>query len=154
MSKVVGRYDSKVALGQGRMLVVWSSMIFPDGAELNMGSMQGYDTAGQAGLKSDVDNHYLRLIGLTFGMSMIGAGVQLSIPQPNSGINGAIAPQTPAQLIATSMAQQYGQLGSQLIGKHMAVQPTLRNFAGERFMVMVPHTIVFNKVWRNRCTAG
>lgn len=152
MAKVVGRYDSKVALGQGRMLVVWNSMIFPDGAELNLAGMQGYDTAGQAGLKSDVDNHYLRLIGLSFGMSMITAGVQLSIPQPNTTSNGAAAPQTPSQIIAASLSQQYGQLGAQLISKYMAVQPTLRNFPGERFMLMVPHTVVFQKVWRNRCS--
>lgn len=151
MSKVVGRYDSKVALGQGRILAVWNSMIFPDGGELNLAGMQAYDMAGQSGLQSDVDNHYLRLIGLTFGMSMITSGVQLSVPQPNPGTGGASAAPTPAQLVATSLAQQYGQLGAQILGKYMAVQPTLRNFAGERFMVMVPHTIVFTKVWRNRC---
>lgn len=153
MSKVVGRYDSKVALGQGRILAVWNSMIFPDGAELNLAGMQAYDMAGQSGLQSDVDNHYLRLIGLTFGMSMITAGVQLSVPAPNPGTGGTAAAPTPAQLVATSLAQQYGQLGAQILGKYMAVQPTLRNYPGERFMVMVPHTIVFTKVWRNRCNA-
>lgn len=153
MSKVVGKYDSKVALGQGRMLVVWNSLIFPDGAELNLGGMQGYDTSGQAGLQSDVDNHYLRLFGLTFGMSMVTAAVQLSIPQPNPGANGAAAPQTPSQVISSSLAQQYGQLGSQILNKYMAVQPTLRNFQGERFVIMVPQTILFEKVWNNRCKA-
>ena len=151
MAKVVGKYDSKIALGQGRMLVVWNSMIFPDGSELNMGAMQGYDTSGQSGLESEVDNHYLRMFGLTFGLSMITAGVQLSVPQPNPGANGAAAPQTPAQTVAAALSQQYGTLGAQILGKYMAVQPTLRNFAGERFVVMVPRTIVIPKVWRNRC---
>jgi len=149
MSKAVGKYDSKVALGQGRMLVVWNSLIFPNGDELNLGGMQGYDTAGEAGLNSDVDNHYMRLIGLTFGMSMITSGVQLSVPQSNTNSNNSA--QTPSQIIAASLAQQYGQLGAQIISKYMAVQPTLRNSPGERFMIMVPHTIVFNKVWQNRC---
>lgn len=151
MAKVVGKYDSKVALGQGRMLVVWNSLIFPDGSELNMGAMQGYDTSGQSGLESDVDNHYLRKFGVTFGLSMITAGVQLSVPQPNPGVNGSAAPQTPAQTVAAALAQQYGTLGAQILGKYIAVQPTLRNFAGERFVVMVPRTIVIPKVWRNRC---
>lgn len=151
MSKVVGKYDSKVALGQGRMLVVWNSMIFPDGAELNLAGMQGYDTGGMAGLPSDVDNHYLRLFGLTFGLSMLTAGTQLSVPKPNPGVNGAAAQPTTAQTIATALAQQYGQLGAQIIAKYMAVQPTLRNYPGERFTIMVPHTIMFEKVWKNRC---
>jgi type IV secretory pathway VirB10-like protein len=153
MSKAVGRYDSKVALGQSRMLVVWNTIVFPDGAELNLAGMQGYDTSGQSGLESNVDNHYLRLFGLTLGMSLVTAGTQLAVPQPNPGVNGAAAAQTPAQTVATALAQQYGQLGAQILGKYMAVQPTLRNFAGERFIVMVPRTIVFGKVWRNRCVS-
>ena len=151
MSKVVGRYDSKIALGQGRMLIAWNSLVFRDGAELNLGGLQGYDTSGQAGLESDVDNHYWRLFGLTFGLSMITSGVQLSIPQPNAGQNGSSPAQSPAQIVAAGLAQQYGNLGSQIIGRYMSVQPTLRNFAGERFVVMVPRTIIFNKVWRQRC---
>ena len=151
LAKVVGKYDSKIALGQGRMLVVWNSLIFPNGDELNMAAMQGYDTSGQSGLESDVDNHYWRMFGLTFGMSMLTAGVQLSVPQPNPGVGGSQQPPTPAQVLATALAQQYGALGAQILGKYMAVQPTLRNFAGERFVVMVPHTVVFPKVWRDRC---
>lgn len=152
MSKVIGSYDSKVAIGQGRNLVVWNGMVFGDGSELNMAGMQAYDTSGAAGLEADVDNHYLRLFGLAFGMSMVTSAVTLSVPQPNPGLGGAAAQQSPEQIIAASLAQQYGALGAQILGKYMAVQPTLRNYPGERFMVMVPRTVVFRKVWRNRCT--
>lgn len=152
LAKVVGKYDSKIALGQGRILIAWNNLIFPDGGELNLAGMQGYDTGGQSGLASEVDNHYWRLFGLTFGMSMITTGVQLSVPQPNPTSNGSAAPLTPGQILSTSLAQQYGQVGAQILGKYMAIQPTLRNYAGERFIVMVPLTIVFNKVWRSRCS--
>lgn len=154
MAKVVGKYDSKVALGQGRMLVVWNALIFPDGAELNLAGMQGYDTSGQSGLESDVDNHYWRMFGLTFGLSMITAGVQLSVPPPTPSVNGAVPQQSAEQVISTALAQQFGNLGAQILGKYMAVQPTLRNFAGERFVVMVPRTLVLPKIWRNRCKAS
>jgi type IV secretion system protein VirB10 len=154
MAKVVGMYDSRISLGQSRMLVAWNTLIFPDGGELNLAGIQAYDTSGQAGLQSDVDNHYWRMFGLTFGLSMITTGVQLSIPQPNPTSGGGAAAQTPAQILATSLAQQYGTLGAQIISRYMAVQPTLRNFAGERFIVMVPRSIVFPKVWRDRCVSG
>jgi type IV secretory pathway VirB10-like protein len=154
MSNVIGRYDSKVAIGQSRNLVVWNGIIFPDGAELNLAGMQAYDTSGASGLGADVDNHYLRLFGLTLGMSLVTSAVTISVPQPNPGIGGAAAPATSEQLIAASLAQQFGTLGAQILGKYMAVQPTLRNYAGERFIVMVPNTIVFTKVWRNRCQGG
>jgi type IV secretory pathway VirB10-like protein len=154
MTQFIGRYDSKVAIGQGRQLFVWNSAIFRDGAELNLAGMQGYDQAGQSGLASDVDNHYLRLFGLAFGMSMVTAGVQLSVPQPTQTANGAAPGMSSAQVVSTALAQQYGQLGAQILGKYMNVQPTLRNFPGERFTILVPHTIVFGKVWRNRCEAA
>lgn len=153
LTKVVGSYDSKIALGQSRMLVIWNSMVFPDGEELNLAGMQGYDRAGMSGMESEVDNHYLRLFGLTFGMSMITAGMQMSTPPIPQSANGMYTP-SPSQAIVTALTQQYGDLGAQLIGKYMAIQPTLTNNPGERFMIMVPHTIVFSKVWRNRCSVA
>ncbi|CAN7779632.1 TrbI/VirB10 family protein [Cupriavidus necator] len=150
LTMVQGVYDSKVAVGQTRNLVVWNYMGFEDGSELNLGAMQGYDSSGAAGIEADVDNHYMRLFGLTFGMSLITAGVQMSVPPTPTGTTA----QTPQQSIANALTQQYGQLGAQLIGKYLQVQPTLRNYAGERFMIMLPLSIVFKKVWRNRCVGG
>lgn len=147
---VQGVYDSKVTVGQSRNLVVWNYMGFEDGSDLNLGAMQGYDSAGAAGIEADVDNHYWRLFGLTFGMSLITAGVQLSVPPTPTGTTA----QTPQQSVATALTQQYGQLGAQIIGKYLQVRPTLRNYAGERFMIMLPLSIVFKKVWRNRCGGG
>jgi type IV secretory pathway VirB10-like protein len=151
LAVAVGTYDSKIALGQGRLLVAWNTIIFPNGDELNLAGAQGYDSSGKAGLNSDVNNHYLRSIGLTFGLSVIGAATQLSVPQPNEGANGATAQQTPSQTIAAALAQQYGQLGAQILTKQLAVQPTLTNQPGERFTIIVPNTIVFRTVWRQRC---
>lgn len=147
MTVVEGAYDSKVAIGQTRNLVVWNYMGFEDGSDLTLGGMQGYDSTGAAGIEADVDNHYLRLFGAAFGMSMVTAGVQLSVPPTSTGNTT----QTPQQSIANALTQQYGQLGGQLLGKYLQVQPTLRNFSGERFMIMVPLTIEFKKVWRTRC---
>lgn len=150
MTKLVGTYDSKVAVGQGRMLAVWNNAIFKDGTELNLAGIQGYDTSGQAGFASDVDNHYLRTFGLAFGLSMVTAGVQLSIPAPPTSANGSTT-QSTSQIVAAALSQQYGQLGGQILGRYVNIQPTLKNYPGERFVIMVPHTIVFNKVWENRC---
>jgi type IV secretory pathway VirB10-like protein len=150
MTVVQGLYDSKVAIGQTRNLVVWNEMGFEDGSHLDLGAMQGYDSAGAAGIEADVDNHYLRLFALAFGMSLITAAVQQSMPPTPTGTTV----QTPEQALATALAQQYGQLGAQILGKQMQVQPTLKNYPGERFVIMLPLNIVFKRVWRNRCEAG
>lgn len=150
MTVVQGEYDSKVAIGQTRNLVVWNYMGFEDGSDLTLGRMQGYDSSGAAGIEADVDNHYMRLFGAAFGLSIVTAGVQMSVPPTPTGTTA----QTPQQSIANALTQQYGQLGAQLLGKYLQVQPTLRNYPGERFMVMLPLNIVFKKVWRDRCGGG
>ena len=149
LTTVKGKYDSKVAIGQNRVLVVWNNMIFPDGEELNLAGMQSYDTAGMTGMESEVDNHYLRLFGVGLGMSLVSAGTQLALPDTQTTNSS-----TPnySQTVSSALAQQFGQLGGQLMGKYAAVQPTLRNYVGEKFVIMVPRTIVFSKVWRNRCS--
>lgn len=149
MTTVIGRYDSKVAPGQTRNLASWNHMIFSNGDELNLGSMQAYDMSGSSGMEADVDNHFWKLFGLTLGMSTVTATVQAAVPQQNNSGNTV---QNPGQLLQQQIAQQYGQLGAQIIGKYLAVQPTLKNYPGERFMITVPRTIILNKVWRNRCT--
>ena len=152
LTTVKGKYDSKIAIGQSRMLIVWNNMIFPDGQELNLAGMLSYDTAGMTGLESDVDNHYLRLFGVGLGMSLISATAQIAVPSTES--NGDNTTPNYSQTVSSALAQQFGQLGGQLMGKYAAVQPTLQNYIGEKFEIMVPRTIVFSKVWRNRCIQG
>ncbi|MGS0741120.1 TrbI/VirB10 family protein [Glaciimonas sp. GG7] len=148
-SKVIGSYDSRVALGQSRQLVVWNTLIYPDGKKLNLAGMPSADVSGQSGLDADVDNHWFRLFGVTLGMSMVTAGVQLSVPQTSNN-NGQAGSLNSAQVVSTALAQQFGQLGGQMLGKYLQVQPTLRNELGERFNIVVPLTIVFPGPWASK----
>jgi type IV secretory pathway VirB10-like protein len=59
--------------GQVRIQVVWSRLIFPDGASINLEGMAGQDASGHAGLRHDVDNHYKRLVGFGLLTSVFSA---------------------------------------------------------------------------------
>ncbi len=146
MSQLVGSYDSRVAIGQNRQLVVWSRVIFPNGNELNLAGMSSADAGGQAGLEADVDNHWFRLFGVALGMSAVTAGVALSVPDSSS--SSTTTTTTPAQSVATALSQQFGQLGGQVMGKYLNIQPTLRNYPGERFNIIVPKNIIFPGCYR------
>lgn len=147
MSQLFGSYDSRVAIGQNRQLVVWNRVTFPNGNELNLAGMMSADEGGQSGLEADVDNHWLRLFGVALGMSAVTAGVQLSVPAATTSTNGA-STTTPAQAVSTALTQQFGQLGGQVMGKYLNIQPTLRNYPGERFNIVVPKNIVFPGCYR------
>lgn len=146
-SQLVGTYNSKIALGQARQLVVWNRVFFPNGHELNLAGMSSADLGGQAGLEADVDNHYLRLFGMTLGMSLVTAAVQISVGTPATSASGVTASPSAAQSVSTALSQQFGQLGGQLFGKYLNIQPTLRNYPGERFNIVVPRSIVFPKCY-------
>src|SRR3546814_13289344 len=47
--RLIGQYDSQVAYGQRRVLLVWPRRLRPDGSSLVLDRLQATDDAGQAG---------------------------------------------------------------------------------------------------------
>lgn len=141
-TKAHGTYDSQVAVGQERILLVWNYLEFPDGSVQPLRGMLGADQSGYAGFDADVDNHYWKLFGTTGMMSLFSAGFQLSQPQASQGSNGV--PST-SQTIAATVGQQIGQTASGLMQKQINVQPTLKRSAGYRFNIMVTRNMVLPK---------
>ena len=139
-TRLIGNYDSQVAVGQERILAVWNRLIFPDGSSISLQGMPGANQAGYAGFDADVDNHYLKVFGGAIMLSMITAGVQLSQPQQSANSNSAPSTQ---QTIAGALGQQLGQVGSSMVQRNMQVQPTLKQKPGYRFNVMVTRDIIF-----------
>ncbi len=84
-TRLVGSYDSYVAVGQERALVAWRRLIFPDGASLELMNMPGADPQGYSGFADQVNNHYFRIFGGAILIGMIGAGYQATQPIPRYG---------------------------------------------------------------------
>src|SRR5260363_107931 len=80
-TKVIGTYDSQIAYGQQRILVVWNRLIFPDASSLNLNGMPGEDKAGNAGFDAHVNNHYLKVFGSALLMAAFSAGIELTQKQ-------------------------------------------------------------------------
>jgi type IV secretion system protein VirB10 len=136
-SRLYGRYDSNVAMGQERVLIVWNRIIYPDGSTLNIQSMPGSDQEGFAGFHDQVDNHYWRTFGQAFMLSVIAGAAQLSQPD-SEGQDGYDA----NQVMAAQLGQQFGQVGQEMIRRNMNIQPTLRIRKGYRFNIMITKDIV------------
>lgn len=138
-SRLIGVYDSAVTYGQRRVLIAWNRLIFPDGRSLDLRGQPGADSAGMAGFRDQVNNHYARTFGGAILLSIIGAGAQLSQPQ-ESARDGA---PSATQIMAASMGQQFGQVSSELIRRNMRIQPTLDIRPGYRFNVVITQDLIF-----------
>ena len=136
-SRLIGGYDSRVAFGQRRVLVVWHRVMFPDASTLELGAMPGVDQAGFAGVRDQVRSHFFRIFGSATLLSLIGAGAQLAQPQDdNPGTLSA------RELIIAEMAREWNQLGQEMIRRGMNVQPTLIIRPGYRFNVLVNKDLI------------
>ncbi len=143
-ARLVGTYKSDVAIGQSRVLVAWQRIIFPDGKTLDIDTMPGADSAGFAGFKDQVNNHYVRLFGSAFLMSGITAGVSLSQDRASTGSDRISTSQTLSQSLGT----QLGQVAAQLIAANLNISPTLEIRPGFRFNVIVTKDMVFPTPYR------
>lgn len=137
-ARLVGLYTSQIAYGQQRVLVAWSRLIFPNGSTLELAGMQGTDSVGQAGLADQVNNHYARIFGAAVLMSLLGAGAELSQPQNSS----ALSAPSMSQQTAAAVANELNQVGTTLLNKNLAIQPTITIRPGYAFDVFVNRTIV------------
>lgn len=151
-SRLVGKYDSDVAFGQSRVMLRWDRVIFPDGSTLDLAGMSGADQMGYSGFKDKVNNHYWRIFGNAFLLSLVSAAYQQSLPDDNStNQNNSISAR---EQVAISMAENFNEVGSQLIRKNMNIKPTIEIRPGYKFVVMVNKDMVFNAPYREMALIG
>ncbi|TGP50667.1 conjugal transfer protein TrbI [bacterium M00.F.Ca.ET.230.01.1.1] len=138
-TKLLGRYDSKVSFGQSRVLVVWTDIIFPNGATLQIGGMAGTDAQGYGGFRDKVDRKWLQTFGSAILIAVIGTGIDMAVPESST----LAAQDTASDAARRNFAETFGRVADRTIQRNMEVQPTLEIRPGYKFNVLVDQDIVF-----------
>lgn len=135
-SRLLGRYDSQIAFGQRRVLVVWTRLILPDTSSITLDRLPGVDAAGAAGLEDGVDWHWDRVFAGAAVSTLIGVGAELAAPDPN-GSDGRV-------IIATrdSIKDSVNQAGQEITKRTLSIQPTLTERAGLPLRVIVNKDLI------------
>jgi hypothetical protein len=141
-SRLIGAYDNQVALGERRLLVAWSRVIFPDGSGASFPGLPAVTPSGEAGLPGSVDNHLARVFGSAVLLSVLSAGVQLSQPQESASFGTAASAR---QVAAAAVGQELSSVAIEMLRRQLAVPPTLRIAAGTRFYVFLRGDLRFEK---------
>jgi len=139
-ARLVGTYDNQVAVGEDRLLVAWTRLIFPDGRSLRLPGLALKDVQGQSGAKDQVDTHWRRAFGRALLLSAISAGVQLSQPQQTSPFGAPSA----GQVAAGALGQELSNVALEILRRGMDVPPTITIRQAQPFNVFLNGDLVFD----------
>jgi type IV secretion system protein VirB10 len=137
-SRLIGSYDSVVAFGQSRALVVWQRIILPDGSSIRIDNVPATDTEGHAGLADRVDRHTWQLLNGVVLSTLLGVGTELGAGSGESDL---------VRAIRESTQQSGARAGDRLVQRNLDVQPTLKVRPGWPLRIVVHKDIVL-RPWR------
>ncbi len=132
-AKLIGQYDSSVAFGQSRLLLVWTRLIMPDGTSIVLERQPGADTSGYAGLEDEVDNHWDKLFEGAVLSTLLSVGAEAGTSQNENNL---------VQAIRSGASNSISQTGQQIIQHQLNVQPALTIRPGFPVRVVVTRDLV------------
>jgi len=135
-ARLIGSYDSVVAFGQRRALVVWQRIVFPDGSSLRIDNVPAADPSGYSGLADKVDFHTWSLLKGVVLSTLLGVGAELQF----SGESDLV------QALRESTQQSVSRAGDQLTSRNLQVQPTITIRPGAPVRLVVHRDLVL-KPW-------
>jgi type IV secretion system protein VirB10 len=126
-TKLLGETKKVEAFGQTRLAVTFHRLIMPDGFSTSLDRFQGLNQIGDAGLRDQVNNHYLRIFGTSLALGAIGAVSE-------AGTSGALTASS-GDLMRQGFAQSTAQSSAQILDKFLNVLPTITIREGHRVKV-------------------
>lgn len=132
-ARLIGQYDSQIAFGQSRVLLVWTRIIMPNGTSIVLEHQPGSDSAGYAGLEDEVDYHWGNLVKAVAISTLLGIGSELVLNSNNAVV----------QALRTGAENTVNQTGQTLVSRQLNVQPTLTIRPGFPVRVVVNRDLIF-----------
>tara|TARA_R110002110_G_scaffold299586_1_gene513829 strand:- start:101 stop:526 length:426 start_codon:yes stop_codon:yes gene_type:complete len=130
---VIGTYDSVIAFGQDRALVVWQRIIMPDGSSMVIENLPATDTAGYAGLEDEVDFHTWRLLKGIVLSTLLGVGTELTFGDEEDDL---------VEAIRESSQDSANQVGQRITERNLNIQPTITIRPGWPLRIIVNKDLV------------
>jgi type IV secretory pathway VirB10-like protein len=126
-SKLLGETKKVDTFGQTRLAVVFHRVLMPDGYSVSLDQFKGLNQIGDTGLRDQVNNHYLRIFGVSLAIGALGAIAE-------GGTAGSLNAST-SDLMRQGFAQSTAQSSAQILDKFLNVMPTVTIREGHRVKV-------------------
>lgn len=131
-TRIIGQYDSNVQFGQGRVLLVWNRLIFPNGRSIVLERQPGADAEGYAGLQDGVDYHWWDLAKAAGLSTLLSIGAELATDNDDALIRA----------IRNGGQDTINDAGQQIIRRQLTVAPTLTIRPGFPVRIIVTRDLV------------
>ena len=126
-SKLLGETRKVDTFGQTRLAVVFHRLLMPDGYSVSLDGFKGLNQLGDTGLRDQVNNHYLRIFGVSLAIGALGAAAE-------GGTAGALTANG-GDLMRQGFAQSTAQSSAQILDKFLNIMPTVTIREGHRVKV-------------------
>jgi type IV secretion system protein TrbI len=126
-SKLLGETKKVDTFGQTRLAVVFHRVLMPDGYSVSLDQFKGLNQIGDTGLRDQVNNHYLRIFGVSLAIGAIGAVAE-------GGTAGSLNASS-SDLMRQGFAQSTAQSSAQILDRFLNVMPTVTIREGHRVKV-------------------
>jgi type IV secretory pathway VirB10-like protein len=126
-SKLLGETKKVDTFGQTRLAVVFHRVLMPDGYSVSLDQFKGLNQIGDTGLRDQVNNHYLRIFGVSLAIGAIGAAAE-------GGTTGSLNA-SGSDLMRQGFAQGTAQSSAQILDKFLNIMPTVTIREGHRVKV-------------------
>lgn len=126
-SKLLGETKKVDTFGQTRLAVVFHRLLMPDGYSVSLDQFKGLNQIGDTGLRDQVNNHYLRIFGVSLAVGALGAVSE-------AGTGGALNA-TGGDLMRQGFAASTAQSSAQILDKFLNIMPTVTIREGHRVKV-------------------
>ena len=126
-SKLLGETKKVDTFGQTRLAVVFHRVLMPDGYSVSLDQFKGLNQIGDTGLRDQVNNHYLRIFGVSLAVGALGAVAE-------AGSAGSLNASS-SDLMRQGFAASTAQSSAQILDKFLNIMPTVTIREGHRVKV-------------------
>jgi type IV secretory pathway VirB10-like protein len=126
-SKLLGETKRVDSLGQKRLAVAFHRLLMPDGFSVNLDQFKGLNQIGDTGLRDQVNNHYLRIFGVSLAIGVLGAVAEAG--------TGSATTSSSTDLMRQGLAGSMAQSSAQILDRFLNILPTVTIREGHRVKV-------------------
>jgi len=131
-SRLIGEYDSDVAAGQNRVLLVWDRLILPGGHSILLDRLPGADSGGMAGLEDRTEYHWGNMLKAALISTLLGAGTELVTSNDSDLVRA----------LRFGAQDTVNQTGRQVVQRQLNVPPTLTVRPGFALRIIVTRDLI------------